>query len=334
MKVRLQNFQPICNAELEFPVGITVIQGPNGQGKSTIFRAINAIVTNPSGCSYYIKHGTEECSVNLQTDNEDITWVRTPSSSTYINNKTGEKYLKSSKLDLFDVSNGMGFYLDPKGRVVNIHGTWSVLFPYGETDTDLFKLFEDMFDISCSTSVLSEIKNDEQQTKLELKAEEDHLYNVNNYLSAIETSLSQINIDEIDKIISDTSYLKSQLEILLSDFEIYKSNCVYSNISMSEITIDFDDITKLSYDLNSAATDLNEYVNNNLYTNVDIPQIPETIIDIQPIDEIILDYNCYKNTLSDISNIDNSLYDVTKQLEDIQGKIDNIKVCPTCGKPL
>lgn len=333
MKIKLHNFQQISDAELEFPVGITVIQGPNGSGKSTIFRAINAIVTNPSGCSYYIKHGEQECAVTLQYNDQDITWIRTQSSSTYVNNKTKDKYLKSSKLDLFSVSDGMGFYLDPKGRVLNIHGTWSVLFPYGETDTELFKLFEDMFDISCSTSILSEIKNDEQQAKMHIKEEEAHLYEVNTTLNSLQTSLSKINEQEIKDIIRFTESLKLRLEEVTSDYELYKSNYVYCNIVINDTVIDFNDIDSLNIRLLDILKDYSEYISNNAYTSIEIPEFDESIINIEPIDVLLQDYNSYISILKYIESIDIQLIELDNQLNEIQGKINNIKVCPTCGRP-
>ena len=50
MKVTTKDFQILQGTNtFEFPVGITVIQGKTGSGKTTLFYAIEDCLINPSG---------------------------------------------------------------------------------------------------------------------------------------------------------------------------------------------------------------------------------------------------------------------------------------------
>ena len=50
MKVTTKDFQILKGEHtFEFPVGITVIQGKTGSGKTTVFYAVEDCLTNPSG---------------------------------------------------------------------------------------------------------------------------------------------------------------------------------------------------------------------------------------------------------------------------------------------
>ena len=100
MKVIIENFQTISHAELNFVVGINHICGLNGSGKSSIIEAIRCAILNPSGTSDVISWWAKEARVTLEDDNNSITWVRTKSSSCYIDNKTGTPINNASKLNI------------------------------------------------------------------------------------------------------------------------------------------------------------------------------------------------------------------------------------------
>ena len=158
MKVITKDFQ-ILNGEheFEFPVGVTVIQGESASGKSSLFYAIQYCLTNPSGVDYVINWDAKQTQVTIENNGNSVTWVKTPTSSEYINNTTGEKFVKASKLDSRDIAD-LGFYFDHKDNVINIQGEWSVLFPFGLTDTEMFKQFEEIFNIACAYQIVDDIK--------------------------------------------------------------------------------------------------------------------------------------------------------------------------------
>ena len=67
MKVKTKDFQILKGEhEFEFPVGITVIQGKTGSGKTTLFYAIDDCLTNPSGVDDVINWDAKSASVTIE----------------------------------------------------------------------------------------------------------------------------------------------------------------------------------------------------------------------------------------------------------------------------
>ena len=75
IKVRIQNFQSIEDAEVEID-GFTVITGPNNSGKSALMRAIRGVFTNaPAGP--LVRHGAKHLSVGLAfPDGSTVLWEK------------------------------------------------------------------------------------------------------------------------------------------------------------------------------------------------------------------------------------------------------------------
>ena len=46
--LKIEDFQSIGNAELEFIPGINLIVGQSNSGKTAVLRAIDSVLTNPS----------------------------------------------------------------------------------------------------------------------------------------------------------------------------------------------------------------------------------------------------------------------------------------------
>lgn len=75
IKVRIQNFQSIEDAELEID-GFTVITGPNNSGKSAVMRAVRGVFTNaPAGP--LVRHGAKHLSVGIAfPDGNTVLWEK------------------------------------------------------------------------------------------------------------------------------------------------------------------------------------------------------------------------------------------------------------------
>ena len=197
MKLRIKNFQSISDADIEFPVGITVIQGESNNGKTAILRAVKAIVTNPTGAGHYVQHGKKSASVELTNNGETLLWERTKSSTNY--KYKDQVYQKASKQDSDSFCN-LGFVRGSKGELLNLSDEWSVLFPFGYSDTELFKLFEDLFDITDSAKVIDGMKGDETSCNKDKLLKQDSLQKLKDRLRVSQELTANLNLGQAELI--------------------------------------------------------------------------------------------------------------------------------------
>ena len=210
MKVRTKDFQRLKGEnEFEFPVGITVIQGRSGSGKSSVFYAIEDCLTNPSGVADVINWDAKQAEVEIENDGGYAKWIKTASSCEYVD-KDGKEYIKASKIDSRDIAD-LGFYFNPKGNIVNIHGEWSKLFPFEASDTEMFKLFEDIFNISSSFQIVESIKKDEQGFKAQINSINKELNDLTQQNNNLEYVLESLDKD-VDKYINNLSIYQNKLK--------------------------------------------------------------------------------------------------------------------------
>src|SRR5262245_55513309 len=79
---------------LEPAPGLTLLIGPNNCGKSAVVAALQILATNADS-TYVMRHGCNECSILVETDDgQRIEWRRKQSPSYTIN---GEKFDRLGK---------------------------------------------------------------------------------------------------------------------------------------------------------------------------------------------------------------------------------------------
>jgi hypothetical protein len=77
VKIRVQNFQSISDAELTVD-RFTVVTGSNNLGKSAVIRAVRGCFANTGGDSF-VRHGTDKLSVSVSLDDgQEIVWEKGP----------------------------------------------------------------------------------------------------------------------------------------------------------------------------------------------------------------------------------------------------------------
>lgn len=330
MKVKTKDFQILKGEhEFDFPVGITVIQGESASGKSSLFYAIKDCLTNPSGVDYSINWDAKQTEVTIENNGESVTWVKTPTSSQYINNKTGETFVKASKLDSRNIGD-LGFYFDHKDNVVNIHDEWSVLFPFGLSDTEMFKQFEAIFNISCAYQIVDDIKKDEQVVKGELNNISTKINEYNQKQSQIKSILESVDKSEVDNIINLITQKQQTIEQMSVDFNNLSK---YNTLRTLVVPQEFEMVSLVDKDnyYNSIKQDYDNYQVNHVLKDCVIPE--EFKLDIKE-NPYTQHYEVYKNNLNLIAQYDSELVELYKQEKILQEQLDSIKVCPTCGRPL
>lgn len=332
MKVITKDFQILSGINtFEFNKGINLIIGSNASGKSSLFYAIENCLTNPNGVSDCINYDAHETQVTIENNEQSVTWTRTLDSCSYKNNITGKNFVKASKLDCRDIAD-LGFYYDKKDNVVNIHNEWSILFPFGESDSDMFRLFEDIFNISCSFLIIDEMKKDEQSVKSNMTQTQNLKADLQcrcDKLNAIKDNVNEQDINFYTDLVTNTLQQASKLR---EDYNNYSRSALLSNVILPEVF----DVSKL-YETYHTYQDLdNDYNNYQHYKEKSCLSIPKVHIDIdfEPPHELRDIYNRYHTNMTCVQNSELQLQQLDQQKNTILENISKIKVCPTCGRPL
>jgi len=325
MKVRVKDFQRLKGEHtFEFPEGLTIIQGKSGSGKSTVFYAVEDCLSNPSGVADTINWDAKSCEVSIENNGNSVTWIKTNTSSEYVD-QDGKSYVKASKIDSRDLAD-LGFYFDKKDDIVNIHSEWKKLFPFEASDTEMFKLFEDIFNISSSFQIVDCIKKDEQEKKglsNTISSQINDLTIRNNNISSI---LERINPD-VDSFIQDLTCKEQVINSIKADFDVLSKNQAYKELNIPSVF----DASKLVDTYSQIQDDYILYQKNKKLSEINIPEIKSFEISENP---YIEDYTTYKTTLDVIKQYDVALASIEQEEQAVRDKLKNIKVCPTCGRPL
>ena len=93
-RLYLKDFKCVEEQEFEFTKGIIIISGNNGEGKSTIFNALNILLFNdaPLNLKDYIRWGSDEFSIGLDFENNGVVYQEFLS---YSEKSGGKRILKN-----------------------------------------------------------------------------------------------------------------------------------------------------------------------------------------------------------------------------------------------
>ena len=339
MKLTIKNLQSIAEASLEFNEGVTIITGPNGSGKSASFRAMRALLTNPNGCAGYVKHDEKYAEVTLENNDESVTWRRYPDTTTYINNKTGQEFIKASKMDSRDVAD-LGFYFNNKDELVNVPSEWETLFPFGESDTEMFRLFEDIFNVSNSFMVIDSYKSEENDIKRNLGNLSSQKDSLKFKIERVEHTLNNIDKSRLIGYQTKISSQNQEIVNLESDLSIFQEN--YLN-SILKVPVEVDKkmlihLDNLVMQLREIESDLTELQENRSILDINFVDYPLSKFDslktldlteINTMEKDLVDYNRFSSEY-DYNQQEIIKYD--KLINESKEKLAEIKVCRTCGK--
>ena len=331
MKLKLKNFQSITQSELTFPTGITLIRGANASGKSAIYRAVKAILTNPNGSKHYVKHGAKEAEVTLENNGNSLTWVRTKSSVAYKHND--QEYLKASKAKASDYCD-LGFYTNEKGKLVNMLDEWDVLFPFGESDTELFKIFEDIFNISDSAKVVDTMKADENACTKEMldcensiKLSEEKIQSIDNLFSMFPKEQPKI----MQQVLSNKAI---ELEKLRESLIIIHNAKAIPEFSLEPLSLNdyLDEIR--AYNTLSEKLSLLRSLLSLPSENLATFQSDDLVNTFKQIADMRKDLSQAKEGLAVATESLRELEDLTSKLQAVEQRLAEVDTCPLCGQLL
>lgn len=363
LRLRIENFQSIGNAEFLFDTGINGIIGHSNSGKSSSIRAIKAALLNPSGSKRYIKQGHNKSKVYISTDDKpEVEWERTAKESSY--RIDGELYQKTGRTNAFQISgDNLNFVIDENDDIINIHDEWSRLFPFSRTDSEVFKLFEEIFAIADSAKIFQRMKSDGDgankaitELKHNLESNEVKIQKTEEYLNSLDEEkieTKRLFLEEMVKVIASFDVdiqelykLKDKFtklkEVKTQDFDLsiaetykrveedLKSIANYDKLKDAEITTREFDLN--IYDKFTQADKDLEFVNKNLklmkfsFT----PQEYDLSI-ADKYQEILKDIQAVQACMQEYNKHETDLASAKAEEEQIQVQLDSIDLCPLCG---
>lgn len=356
-EISLKNFQSISGAELEFAPGINLLVGQSNSGKTAVFRALNAVLTNPSKAKTFIKHGKGVTTVTIEYEGNSITWSRSAKESAY--NINDEDYTKVGNKTLFDLLPKNGFTQDDDGNIMNIEGEWDFPFPFDRTPSQLFKLFENIFCVSDSAVIIKSFKDDEARCVKEKGSCEDRLVRLNTKISALEELSNEVDIEQVKKRSEDLKDLYNSYKEMNKDSASLEHCSKYEELRFDEVNppekLSLDEYKELYKDISFLINKVNkrikfvkslpEYMEipNSLgeyqvlakdletlsickkYENMDLskePVIPEALAEYETLVEDLSKLEnikaASKFTIEECPVVTNSLDDYLKLLEDFK----------------
>ena len=364
--IDLSNFQSIGAAKLSFETGITLLVGQSNSGKSAILRAIKAVLNNPSRAKTYIKHGKTSSCVEITVDNNTISWGRSGKESSYTIND--ESYAKVGNKTLFDLLPDNGFVRDDEDNIMNIEGELELPFPFDRTPSQLFKLFENIFCVSDSATILKSFKDDELRYNKEISNTEEKLKRLAAKATALDELEKEVDLNSVKRDLKSFKELYDNYEELSTDISHVQRCAAISGLVFDEVTepetYTLDGYEELSGDLSiienayrldnlemdmespMETTTLDDYLE--LYEDIkeiersekaskfsmdDVPEISEQPL-LETYLEMLSDYkeivNCYQSCKAK-----KSAYEEAEQkIGTLQEKLKDYKVCPLCGHEL
>lgn len=366
LKVNLENFQSISNAELNFEQGINIIVGESNSGKSAILRAIKGAILNPNGSQKYIKNKTNGFKVDIDYEGNEIEWSRGGKSPKYVVN--GEEYLKVGNSNLTDILDNSGFVLDENKNLMNIESELELPFPFALNNSELFKLFEkNIFCISDSTAITKLIKADEDSAKLNKERAGLELETQKQKLQAVSDLEAEV---DLNKLINGREVLAGLLKKKeATNTDINKLSDIISVgkvLSVNIPIVDIDNDILHTYKILLDDTyKLEEIKNMGNVLSKNIPQCSSTA-DIKEYEEIALavtqadraiqllsilspleaptlnfmneEYTSLRNDINELLRLTERAQNAQKEISDLKKTIGKLseekskyKVCPLCG---
>lgn len=231
--LKIEDFQSIGNADLEFTPGINLIVGQSNSGKTAVLRAIDSVLTNPTYAKSFVKHHTNEACVTFSYEGNTVSWKKSGKGGVKyeVNN---EEYSKMGTSDLFDILPNNGFVKSDNGEVMNIEGEWDLPFPFDRTPSDLFRLFENVFCVSDSATILKSFKEEESDLTRQISETKDKITRSTTKLAALNELEQEANLSKVKVALREFEAKAENYFKMFNDYETVNKSKVLDNFVIDE----------------------------------------------------------------------------------------------------
>jgi len=233
MRIKIQNFQRIAKADL-LAEGLTVITGPSNRGKSALIRAIQATLFGRSG-EDFIRHGETTCLVNLELENDKISWAKSrKSGGSATLNINGTVYSKLGREGPQPHTEKLG-YCELKVREQKIRPQFAAQhdspFLVSESDTVIAELFKVLGRADVVTEAQDNCRKDlkGKQQRKDLRTEDQVLQGKKiESLKDVprieaECRTTKDNLNQLESRRRDNKELRDQLEVWVKGREVQQT---------------------------------------------------------------------------------------------------------------
>jgi hypothetical protein len=195
---------------------------------------------------HHTQDSAKKAEVTLRLEGQpQVKWVRTSSGVQYHLSNEDKPNEKCGKNDLWDFLPQYPIQQEPDGKIFNFHTEFDILFPFGHSSQELFKIFERVVSLDDTASVLKSM-NDELTF---LTAQRDREYTLAKNVRALveETKTATCSIAAATRAFSKTETVQTA-ELLLQE-EVQRFRFMFENVSKLQDL--FSSLTPLNDDLSS-----------------------------------------------------------------------------------
>lgn len=345
----LKNFQQWKTGKVSFTKGLNILVGNTESGKSTLFRAINSILTGKMP-EDYIRKGTKEVEVKVEFDNNTY-FRRFRSKKDNIADANGKIFERVGKDIPFEYFKDLGKTNISFGNKEISLCNYSQFEPHffiTLSDYDKSKLIGTICGIDITDKLIDSINKDIRSNNSNIKFLTEQITNQEaekelkvKEFDVIETKYNTLNncynnIKDNFKTLNNLSNLRNEAFSIQSNINLYKTKENELDIKIKQFNIiKYKELQQL-FNLKLNLDDINknlDNINNNIKKLEKIENF--NIINVNKLNIL---YN-YKLNLTNINNKINILNDNIKMIEQninnyIQKKNDLLKdfdKCPLCG---
>lgn len=342
MKIQYKNVGSIRDAEVEFkPQKLTLIKGPTNNGKSLMFYSMSyGLLNNPAFKHFINNKALEENQkayeqITIIDDRNDKFEIKAGTNYLQYKYNDNEPYQKVQRKTFFDVSQksiyGLLYFPDEDyDKILNIVGEDSGLFPINHTDSQIFKLYENLLCLSSSQDILRQIKLDQEDFDYRQKEITQTIQKYEEQQVKINSALDIIDENKLNEIENTLKYYNDNYTRLIDLYNnvIKDVNYINKYNSIQYTNIDFD-VQKFSRLLNIL---IQSNSLNNAQSLLNVELIEPEKIDLQKIINIQQNYSNALLLSQEINNLNSTIDNDTKELNNIIEKMKDVKICPLCGQ--
>ena len=340
MKIKYENVCSIRNAEVNFEPGkLIAIVGETNQGKSALFYTLVDAFTNSSNFKKWINNEalkeSDKSVARISLTDDNGNWYQAEAGKNHINYRSNKiKYEKPGRKNIFELLQGQipGLLYDPEDTrlLMNIQGEDSGFFPIDRTDSQIFRTYERLLSLSCTEDILRTIKLDI----------DDIDFRISDMTSTIQRNKEQllkINnvIDSIDE--SKLQKLKSELianKNALTRVNAIKDSCEKDNFYLNKV-FQLPEFSTISFDILDFQRKISLLVQVNklvMYETILSTNVSLKSYDISKLIKSSENLSKAASLLQEMAALKYSIAIDNDKLKDILNILQNIKVCPYCGK--
>lgn len=344
MKLNIENFQSLEGRnELEFKPGITMIVGASNSGKTATLRALRGLVLNYRGnVKKYLTHFKDHLQVEVSFDDSKVyQWSKDSKGKTnytIITDGQEESFDKAGNNDIFSFDKNFPFVIRDK-KLINTYTEKDGLpFPFDLNDVELFKVFEELYNIGSTSTIFKYMKRLETQTNSQLSNTREEIALNKKRIEAIIEVEDRYDLKILENLKNRADAIQAGMLGLDDDIDTARRN---NKISKSIKTVldqkrdfDLEESSKLIEDIKSLQKDIKIVNSNNKIEQINVYKKEFSTAVIESYNALSSDYSKVKSLENSISSLVEEEKDLLEQLEDLKAQLAEIDVCPLCKQPL